>query len=95
MGVDSPHVLRKVIMKKDILIQSTSGIHAALASKIVQLSHKYDAEVKLYYKDKVIDIASILGLMSLVIPQGENITLTAEGKDAQIVIHSIEELLSR
>jgi phosphocarrier protein len=51
--------------------------------------------VKLYYKDKVIDIASILGLMSLVIPQGENITLTAEGKDAQIVIHSIEELLSR
>ena len=82
-------------MKKDILIQSTSGIHAALASKIVQLSHQYEAEVKLHYKDKVIDIASILGLMSLVIPHGENITLTAEGKDAQIVINSIEELLSR
>ena len=82
-------------MKKDIIIKSTSGIHAALASKIVQMSHQYEAEVKLHYKDKVIDIASILGLMSLAVPEGENITLTAEGKDAAKVIENIEELLSK
>lgn len=82
-------------MKKDLSIKSTSGIHAALASKIVQLSHQYDAEVKLHYKDKVIDIASILGLMSLAVPEGENVTLTADGEDASKVIKAIEELLSR
>lgn len=81
-------------MKKEILITSTSGIHAALASKVVQLSHQYDAEVKLHYKDKVIDIASILGLMSLAIPEGENITLVAEGADSDKVIRAIEKVVS-
>lgn len=82
-------------MKKEILIQSTSGIHAALASKVVQLSHQYDAEVKLHYKDKVIDIASILGLMSLAVPEGENITLVADGKDAENVILGIEQIVGQ
>lgn len=80
-------------MKKEILIKSTSGIHAALASKIVQLSHQYDAEVKLHYNDKIIDIASILGLMSLAVPEGENITLIADGKDASIVVDAIEKII--
>ena len=80
-------------MTKEILIQSTSGIHAALASKIVQLSHQYDADVKLHYNDKVIDIASILGLMSLAVPEGENITLVADGKDAEKVTQAIEKVI--
>ncbi len=80
-------------MKKEILIKSTSGIHAALASKIVQLSHQYDAKVKLHYNDKIIDIASILGLMSLAVPEGENITLIADGKDASIVVDAIEKII--
>ena len=80
-------------MTKEILIQSTSGIHATLASKIVQLSHQYTADVKLHYNDKVIDIASILGLMSLAVPEGENITLVAEGKDAEKVIQAIEKVI--
>ncbi len=80
-------------MKKEILIKSTSGIHASLASKIVQLSHQYEADVKLHYNDKVIDIASILGLMSLAVPEGENITLVADGKDAQNVIDAIEKVI--
>ena len=80
-------------MKKEILIKSTSGIHAALASKIVQLSHQYEADVKLHYNDKIIDIASILGLMSLAVPEGENITLVAEGDDAEVVINAIEKII--
>lgn len=81
-------------MKKEILITSTSGIHAALASKVVQLSHQFDAEVKLHYKDKVIDIASILGLMSLAVPEGENVTLIADGSEADKVIAAIEKVVS-
>jgi phosphocarrier protein len=60
----------------------------------VQLSHQYDAEVKLHYKDKVIDIASILGLMSLAVPEGENVTLVAEGADSDKVIRAIEKVVS-
>lgn len=80
-------------MEKKLLIKSTAGLHASLASKVVQLSTKYDCEVKLLYKDRIVDAKSILGLMSLAIPQGENITLRATGKDAEKVLEDVTKIL--
>ncbi len=80
-------------MKKEIIINSTQGLHAALAAKIVQTASRYDADIKLLYDDKVIDAKSILSLISLAIPSGEAITLVVEGKDAEIIIKDIEKLL--
>lgn len=80
-------------MEKEILLKSTVGLHASLASKVVQTASQYDVDVKLHYKDKVVDAKSILGLMSLAIPTGENIVITAEGKDAEVVLTDIEKLL--
>ena len=57
-------------MKQHITLQSTKGLHASLASKIVSLASKYDAHVEIEYNDKVIDAKSILGLISLAIPYG-------------------------
>ena len=79
-------------MKKQIMINSTAGLHASLASKIVQVASRYDVDIKLVYEDKVVDPRSILGLMSLAIPSGENVILIAEGKDAAQVIEDIEQI---
>lgn len=80
-------------MEKEILLQSTVGLHASLASKVVQTASKYSVDVRLTYKDKVVDAKSILGLMSLAIPTGENVRITAEGKDAEKAIKDIEKIL--
>lgn len=80
-------------MKKELTIKSTSGLHAALAAKLVHLASSYDVDVQLEYEDKMVDAKSILGLMSLAVPKGENITVIAEGNDAQIAIDEIENLL--
>ncbi len=81
-------------MEKEIMIKSTVGLHASLAAKVVQTASKYDVDIKLVYKDKVVDVKSILGLISLAIPSGENVLLTAKGKDASAAIDEIEKILS-
>ena len=81
-------------MEKEIVIKSTVGLHASLAAKLVQVASKYDADVKLIYHDKVVDVKSILGLMSLAVPSGENVLLSAKGKDAVEAVKEIEKILS-
>jgi phosphocarrier protein len=81
-------------MERTIVIKSTVGLHASLASKMVQSATKYDVDIKLLYHDKVVDVKSILGLLSLAIPSGENVVLTATGKDAEVAMDEIEKLLS-
>lgn len=80
-------------MEKTIIIKSTAGLHAALASKLVQSASKYDVDVKMVYENKVVDAKSILGLMSLAVPSGENIQLVATGNEAEKAIKDIEKIL--
>ncbi len=80
-------------MKKEIYIASTAGLHAQLAAKLVDVASAFQAEVKLHYADQTVDAKSVLGLMSLAVPSGENVTLVAEGIDAEQAIQEIEKIL--
>ena len=80
-------------MEREITIKSTTGLHAALAAKVVQTASKYTVEIKLHYKDKVVDLKSILALMSLAVPYGENVKITASGKNADEAIKEITSIL--
>jgi len=81
-------------MEKIIEIKSTAGLHASLASKLVQTAAKYDVDIKLVYNDRVVDAKSILGLMSLAIPSGKNVKLVANGVDAEEAISDVQKILS-
>lgn len=82
-------------MEKKIIIKSTVGLHASLAAKVVQAASQYDVDINLVYKDKVVDVKSILGLMSLAVPSGENVTLVANGDNAEQAIEEIAVLLEK
>ncbi len=81
-------------MEKIITIKSTAGLHAQIAAKMVQTASKYDVDIKLVYANVTIDAKSILGLMSLAVPAGENIKLVASGDKAEKAIEDIEKILS-
>ena len=80
-------------MQKSIVVKSTVGLHASLAAKVVQAASKYAVEINLIYKDKTIDVKSILGLMSLAIPSGENVIIEANGDQAEAAIADIASIL--
>ncbi|HAQ56149.1 MAG TPA: phosphocarrier protein HPr [Acholeplasmatales bacterium] len=81
-------------MEKTILIKSTAGLHAELAAKIVQTASRYDVDIRLVYANVTIDAKSILGLMSLAVPSGENVKLIAVGDKAEKAIADIEKILA-
>ena len=82
-------------MEKSIIIKSTVGLHASLAAKIVQAANMYSVDINLHYHDKTVDVKSILGLMSLAIPSGENVVLEATGDQAEAAINDIATILER
>ncbi len=82
-------------MQKSIVVKSTVGLHASLAAKVVQAASRYAVDINLIYKDKTIDVKSILGLMSLAIPSGENVIIEANGNQAEAAIADIEEVLTK
>ena len=82
-------------MQKQIVVKSTVGLHASLAAKVVQAASKYSVDINLHYHNKVIDVKSILGLMSLAIPRGENVVIAATGDQAEAAIHDIASILEK
>ena len=82
-------------MQKQIVVKSTVGLHASLAAKVVQAASKYSVDIYLHYNNKVIDVKSILGLMSLAIPSGENVVIEAVGDQAVAAIEDIASILSK
>ncbi len=82
-------------MQKQIVVKSTVGLHASLAAKVVQAASKYSVDINLHYHNKVIDVKSILGLMSLAIPRGENVVIEVTGDQAEAAIHDIASILEK
>lgn len=82
-------------MEKTIVVKSTVGLHASLAAKVVQAASKYNVDINLHYNDKIVDVKSILGLMSLAIPSGENVKVVATGEEAEAAINDIAQILEK
>lgn len=80
-------------MEKTLTIANTKGLHAALANQIVRISHRLDVDLHMAYDHTTIDAKSILGLMRLAVPYGENVKVIAKGPDALQAIREIENII--
>ena len=80
-------------MEKEIMIKSTTGLHASLAAKVVQTASKYAVEIELHYENKVVNLKSILALMSLAVPYGQNVKIVARGTRAEEAIKDVSSIL--
>lgn len=67
--------------KKEFHITAETGIHARPATMLVQTAGKYSSDITLEYKGKSVNLKSIMGVMSLGVGQGADVTITAEGDD--------------
>lgn len=80
--------------ERTVTIASANGLHARPASLFVQAVTASGVPVKLTKGEKTLNAASILGVISLGINHGDQITLAAEGDTADTVLDSLVELLS-
>jgi phosphocarrier protein len=81
--------------QKQFTVTAETGIHARPATLLVQTASKFDSDIQLEYKDKKVNLKSIMGVMSLGIGKDAQISIIAEGSDAQEALNSLEELLTK
>ncbi|MBV7503927.1 phosphocarrier protein HPr [Neobacillus drentensis] len=81
--------------EKQFKIIAETGIHARPATLLVQTASRFDSEIHLEYKGKKVNLKSIMGVMSLGVGQGADITISAEGNDANDALNSLEETLKK
>jgi phosphocarrier protein HPr len=83
------------MLSKSFKITEGSGIHARPATQLVNTAGKFGSNISLEYKEKSVNLKSIMGVMSLGIPSGADITITAEGADAEEALQSLEEIIKK
>jgi phosphocarrier protein HPr len=78
---------------RTVTIASAHGLHARPASLFVQAVTASGLVVELTKGDKKINAASILGVISLGIEHGDEVTLHAEGETAEAVLDDLATFL--
>ncbi|HJL19441.1 MAG TPA: HPr family phosphocarrier protein [Sandaracinaceae bacterium LLY-WYZ-13_1] len=70
------------------------GLHARAATKLVQLASKYDAAVELEKEGQRVNAKSVMGVLLLCGAKGTEITVHADGADAEEVVDAIGRLVA-
>ena len=82
------------MIKKPVKIQLSEGLDARPIALLVQEASQYSSSVYIEVDQKQVNAKSIMGMMSLVLPVGEKVVVTADGSDEDTAIASIEKYLS-
>ncbi|GGN53786.1 MULTISPECIES: phosphocarrier protein HPr [Oceanobacillus] len=78
---------------KNFTITAESGVHARPATLLVNKAGQYSSDIQITYKDKKVNLKSIMGVMSLGIPRGAEVEISADGNDAEEAIEGITSVI--
>lgn len=82
------------MISETITITNETGLHARPASVFVNTASKFRSELMLQKGEKQVNAKSILGVLSLGISKGTEISISAEGPDEEEAIRALLELAS-
>jgi phosphocarrier protein HPr len=87
---------RKIKMaERKFKITSSAGLHARPATTLVHSVSQFECEINLEYNGRTVNLKSIMGVMSLGVPNGAEITVTAEGNDATAALEAVTEAIKK
>lgn len=72
-------------------IKTKTGLHARPAAILVNTVSKFQSEVTIAKNGKTSNLKSLLDLLSLGAEQGDQITITVDGKDEDEVIAALNQ----
>lgn len=81
-------------MECTVSIVNRLGLHARAAAKLVTLASKFSADIRVRKDQREVSGKSIMGVMMLAAAQGSQITLIADGDDAQAALDELSALVA-
>ena len=82
------------MIKKPITIQLSTGLEARPVAQLVQVASQFESDIRVEVGEKQVNAKSIMGMMTLGLDAGEEVTLIANGEDEEAAMDSLEKYLS-
>ena len=82
------------MISKPITIGISNGLEARPIALLVQVASQYASNIYLESQEKKVNAKSIMGMMTLRLCQGEELTVVAEGRDEEEAAKGLELFLS-
>ena len=80
---------------KTLIIRNKLGLHARAATKLAQLTQRFDATITVEQDAQKVDAASVMCLMLLAGKQGKEVEVCADGEDAEAALAAITGLFEQ
>ncbi|MDV6378415.1 HPr family phosphocarrier protein [Sporosarcina sp. GW1-11] len=81
------------MVEKTVKVGIKPGLQARQAALFVQEANKYTADIYLKKDERQVNAKSIMGIMSLAIAKGTEITLMTDGIDEDLALQNLSELV--
>ena len=86
--------------EKSFKITNKNGLHAKLATELVQIANNYKSDISIIVKNLTINFKSIMSVMALGLTYQDSFTLKITGDDEedclkQLSLHILESNLGR
>jgi len=80
-------------IQRVVMIQNEQGLHARPADRFVRLAQQFESKIEIVRGSDRIEAKSIMDLLLLGAIKGTQLTLVAEGADAQQAIDALTQLV--
>ncbi len=81
------------MVSKEVTVTNSVGLHARPATYFIQKANTYKSSVWVECGERRANAKSLLGVLSLGISKGANVTLIADGLDETEAIDGLEALI--
>ena len=78
------------MIKKPITINLSTGLEARPVAQLVQVASQFNSEIYVEIGKKRVNAKSIMGMMTLGLDSGEEITLSTNGEDEEAAMKIID-----
>ena len=78
---------------KDVKVQNQVGLHARPATFFIQKANEFKSSIWVEKEERRVNAKSLLGVLSLGIVGGTDITIIADGVDEEEAVNSLVKLV--
>jgi Phosphotransferase System HPr (HPr) Family len=82
------------LVNKKVTVKSKQGLHARPAALFVQLANKFESDITVKKGKETVNGKSIMGILMLAAGYDSQITIEANGNDAEAAIAELEKLVN-
>ncbi len=81
------------MIKEEVTIPNSAGLHARPAASLVKLASNYKSDFFIHMQGYTVNGKSILGVMTLAAEQGAEMELQVDGPDEEEALEAIKNLI--